>query len=288
MKEFVTSTALPVSNRPSSSPEYNFSRLERWFKKFDSALVAFSSGVDSSVLAHAARQAISERAIAVTSISPSFARSEIDSAKQIAKEIGIELIIVRQDDLKDENYVANQITRCYFCRSNLVQAISPIVRERNIAVCVDGTHKDDMGAPRPGVKALREAGFRAPYLELRMGKEDIRAIARMARLSNAEKPPEACLSSRVAYGQKIDEITLRRIEKSEEYIRNLIQPGIVRVRTIGNRAIIELDLESIPKAKKFYVLIQETLGSLGYDSVEINPRGYSSGRMFELFLTDTL
>jgi pyridinium-3,5-biscarboxylic acid mononucleotide sulfurtransferase len=279
----------PTVEDPScSSPKENLVKLKSWFQQFDSALVAFSSGVDSSVLAYCAQQALSARAIAVTSISPSLAQSEIYSATQVAKEIGIELIVVTQDDLGSEYYVANQVDRCYFCRSNLVQAIRPIVEERKIAVCVDGTHADDMKSPRPGVKALREAGFRAPFLELKLAKEDIRSIARMVKLSNSDKPPEACLSSRIAYGQRINQQTLHRIEQSEKYIRRLIDPKIVRVRTIGTQAIVELDLESIPKAQKLLSKIQETLMSLGYLSVQIDPNGYSSGRMLDLFVKDNV
>lgn len=275
-----------VPRGPSFSPEMNFFSLRNWFLQYDSGLVAFSAGVDSSVLAAAAHNALGGRAVAVTSTSPSFARSELDSAIKVAKEIGIELIVVTQDDLASKDYVANQVSRCYFCRSNLVQAIMPIVRQRRISICVDGTHAEDMKSPRPGVKAFREAGFRAPFVELGFTKEDIRAIARMLKLSNAEKPPEACLSSRIAYGQEIDENTLRQIEAAESFIRELVSARIIRVRTIGSRAIIELDPESIEKAKELSLGIERKLRSLGYMSVEIDPNGYSPGRMLELFVHD--
>jgi uncharacterized protein len=264
----------------------NFRKLKDWFLEFDSALVAFSAGVDSSVLAYAARQALSSKAIAVTSVSPSFSRSEIDSARQLANEIGIELIVVSQDDLATKDYVANQVNRCYFCRSNLVKALMPIVKERNISICVDGTHLDDLKSPRPGVKALREAGFKAPFVELGFSKEEVREIARILRLSNSEKASESCLSSRIAYGQKIDEDTLRQIEKSEIFIRELVHAKIVRVRTIGTRAIVELDPNSIERAQKSFSEIQRKLMSFGYTAIEIDPNGYSSGRMLDLFIRD--
>ena len=266
--------------------EENFRKLKDWFLKFDSALVAFSAGVDSSVLAHAARQALSSRAIAVTSVSPSFARSEIDSARQLANEIGIELIVVSQDDLASKDYAANQVNRCYFCRSNLVEALMPMVKERGISICVDGTHLDDLKSPRPGVKALREAGFKAPFVELGFCKEQVREIARILTLSNSEKPSESCLASRIAYRQKIDEHILRQIEKSEIFIRELVHAKIVRVRTIGTRAVVELDPQSIERAQKSFSEIQRTLISFGYTSIEIDPNGYSSGRMLDLFIRD--
>ncbi len=262
----------------------NLCKLISWFAGFNSALVALSGGVDSGVLAFAARSALNEKAFAVTSVSESFASSELIDAKQLAKEIGIDLSIVSQDDLQTESYTANGPNRCYFCRMNLVQAMRPILESRQPEVCVDGTHVDDMGTPRPGVKALREAGFRAPYVELGIGKEDIRIIARSLNLSSSEKPSEACLSSRIAYGQKIDANTLRRIEVSERMVRDITKARIVRVRTIGTRAVVEVDRESIPNAMKNIEVISSSLEDLGYSSVEINENGYLSGRMLSLFV----
>ncbi len=270
-----------------SHAKQNYEKLKDWFLQFDSALIAFSAGVDSSILALAASEALSENAIAVSSISSSFSKSEIEHSKRMAGEIGIELVTVLQDDLSNEGYVANQVNRCYFCRSNLASAIIPLVKDRGISVWVDGTHLDDMMSPRPGVKALREAGFRAPLAELGFRKEQIRDMARYKGLSNADRPSEACLSSRVAYGQKIDETTLRRIEEAESYVKSVIDVKVLRVRTIGERAILEMDYGSIQLAKEYIKQIEAKLKLLGYESVEIDPRGYRSGRMLDLFINDS-
>src|SRR5579863_5581399 len=280
---------LAISGQPEQEEEavrVKYHSLEEWFSRWDSALVAFSGGVDSSVLAYSARKVLKDRALAVTSLSQTFAASELHSARVISREIGIELVEVIQDDLASKDYVSNPVNRCYFCRSNLVQAIVPIVRERKISVCVDGTHVDDMSSPRPGVKALREAGFKAPFVELGFHKEDIRQIARFLSLSNAERPSEACLASRIAYGQRIDLETLRRIEQAESLVRDLLNAEIVRVRTIGKKAVIELDLASVPKAQRSFRELEVELTALGYASVEIDPNGYRSGRMLELFVRD--
>lgn len=277
----------PESQHLHRAAAQNLESLRQWFLQFNSALVAFSAGVDSSILALAARKALSERAVAVTSISRSFAQKEIELSERMATEIGIELIKVYQDDLSSKEYVANQVNRCYFCRSNLASVIMPIVNARGISVWVDGSHLDDMKSPRPGVKALRESGFRAPLVELGFHKEDIREMARYAGLSNAERPSEACLSSRIAYGQKIDEMTLRRIENAEEVVRRVTNARIVRVRTIGNRAIIEVDSDSIQNANDSFEEINSQLKFLGYEYVEIDPDGYRSGRMMDLFVNDT-
>jgi pyridinium-3,5-biscarboxylic acid mononucleotide sulfurtransferase len=248
--------------------------------------VAFSAGVDSTLLAFAARRALGSRAYAVTSLSPAFADSELVVARRIAREIEIELIEVVQNDLADPGYVKNEVSRCYFCRSNLSLAISPVMRRLSIEVCVDGTHMDDLKKPRPGVKALRENGFRAPFAELGFGKEDIRGLARAIGLSNWSRPSEACLSSRVAYGQPISLSTLSRIEKAEKIVKDLTGANIVRVRTIGNTAVVEVDEASLSSALQKKNAIEETLRLVGYETVRIDPAGYVSGRMLELFVSD--
>ncbi len=264
----------------------NLDSLVGWFRKYKSALVAFSSGVDSSVVAYAAFKALGSNAIAVTSTSQSLASEEIKEARLIAKEIGIELRLVDQDDLSDPNYVSNQVSRCYFCRSNLSSVLLPFVRKGRIEVWVDGTHVDDLKTPRPGIKALREAGFRSPLAELGFGKDEVRNMAKSAGLSNAQRPSESCLSSRIAYSQTIDDRTLRLIERSETLVRKLTRCKVVRVRTIGKKAIIEVDKESISRAKRHYREISLKLKSYGYESVEIDPEGYVSGKMLELFVRD--
>lgn len=259
----------------------------KWFSSFKSCLIAFSAGVDSSLLALSAVRAIRENAIAVTSVSPSFASEELIESKNMAREIGIELILVNQNDLEDENYVANNVSRCYFCRSNLAKALVPVVSERNIEICVDGTHLDDMLSPRPGVKALREAGFRAPFVELGFSKEDVRTVASYVGLSNAFRPSESCLSSRVAFGQMIDRNTLRIIEQAERFVREVTGAKIVRVRTIGSEAIVEVDQPSLKKATAKSKVISFGLEKLGYSRVGIDPLGYRSGRMLSLFVGES-
>jgi len=265
----------------------NLDRLVGWFSCFRSCIVAFSAGVDSSVLSLAAKKALGKRAYAVTSISPAFALSEREEAKKIACEIGIELLEVSQDDLNDQGYVENGVTRCYFCRSNLALAINPVRKRLAVDVCVDGTHVDDLQKPRPGVKALRENGFRAPFVELDFTKGNIRQLALYSGLSNWNRPSEACLSSRIAYGQRISFEALNMIERAENIVKEIIDAEIVRVRTIGRNAVIEVDKESIHQAVAKRSVISENLRQIGYDKIEIDPQGYTSGKMLELFVNST-
>jgi pyridinium-3,5-biscarboxylic acid mononucleotide sulfurtransferase len=261
-------------------------RLISWFGGFRSCIIAYSSGVDSSLLAYCAKKAIGENAHAVTSLSTSFSEAEEQAAIEIAREIGIDLIVVEQDDLDTVDYVKNGVTRCYFCRQNLAQAIAPIRQKLSAEVCVDGTHVDDMKTPRPGIKALREAGYRAPYVELGLGKDAIRSASRYAGLSNWNRPSEACLSSRIAFGQRIDLATLRRIELAENAVRRIVSANIVRVRTIGMNASVEVDKSSVAEAIERGAEISQVLQKLGYDVVEVDPEGYKSGKMLDLFVKE--
>ncbi|MDG7001231.1 MAG: ATP-dependent sacrificial sulfur transferase LarE [Nitrososphaerota archaeon] len=274
-----------MQNSLSGSRE-GFKRVVEWFKEFDSCIVAFSAGVDSSLLAHAARKALGDRAYAVTSRSASFSLVERQTTDLMAREIGIELIVVEQDDLASENYARNNVDRCYFCRNNLANAIAPVARKLGVKVCVDGTHVDDLKSPRPGIKALREASFRAPLVELGFGKESVRSIARDVGLSNWDRPSEACLSSRIAFGQRIDSVTLSRIEEAEFITKRITGARIVRVRTIGTNAVVELDTEHVQVGVSKVGEIDKALKALGYDKVEIDKEGYVSGKMLSLFIQD--
>ncbi|MDG6906341.1 MAG: ATP-dependent sacrificial sulfur transferase LarE [Nitrososphaerota archaeon] len=277
-----------VERNSGRTPPELLSDLINWFKPFTSCIVAFSAGVDSSLLAYCARKALSNSAYAVTSLSPSFSEVEKRATREVAAELGIQLIEVQQHDLGTPEYVSNGVTRCYFCRRNLADAIQPVRERLAIKVCIDGTHKDDMGSPRPGIKALREAGFRAPYVELDIGKEQIRSVARLLKLSNSERPSEACLSSRVAFGQKIDLETLRKIETAENAVRFITNANVVRVRTIGERASVEVNKPAVPTAIQRSSEIERVLKKLGYLSVVIDPDGYRSGKMLELFVRNGL
>lgn len=267
-----------------SNPADGLRCLEDWFSKYSSCIIAFSAGVDSSLLSLVARRVLGEKAHALTSLSPAFAESERRETRKIAGEIGIDLIEVSQDDLGTPGYTKNEVTRCYFCRSNLAFAIKPIAEKLRVDVCVDGTHADDLKSPRPGVKALRENGFRAPLAELGFEKAQIRTLAKLLGLSNWNRPSEACLSSRVAYGQSISAEILNRIEKAEDAVRSITSAEIVRVRTIGATAVVEVERRKVSEALRNLKPISQVLKNLGYENVKIDPEGYVSGKMLELFV----
>lgn len=255
-------------------------RLVAALRAKGSVVVGFSGGVDSAVLAKLAADTLGERALAVIVDSESYAREEKDAALAFARELGIAHELVWHSELADPSYVANPTDRCYFCRQGLSDVLFRIAEARGASVAV-GTNADDARDPfRPGDKALRERGAWQPFVELGMTKADVRALAREMGLPVADKPSMACLSSRIPYGEPIDITKLTRIGRAEAAVRALgfVQ---VRVRTFeGRRARVET--EDPARALGIGSSIERALRALGYESVEIDPRGYRTGAMNEV------
>jgi len=245
------------------------------FRKKEGILVAFSGGVDSSVVAYLAFKALGDRSLAVTIDSEVMPASELHDAFTVASHIGIRHIIVREDMLSNEDFVKNPEERCYVCKKNTSLLLKSEAQKYGLPVIADGTNADDMNDFRPGMKAWHEEGFWSPLLELELGKEDTREIAREAGLSIWNKPSAACLASRIPYGTRITAAVLERIEVSEAYLHHL---GFrqVRVRDYGNLARIEID-----DAAKAVDLRKEILGELKkhYKFVTIDLEGYRTGSM---------
>jgi len=256
-------------------------KLIAWFRQFKSALVAFSGGVDSSVLARAAFEALGDGALAITARSSTMPDRELREAIRIAREIGIAHEIIEEDELEDENFVKNPKDRCYFCRKKLGEALLGIAGKKGFDVVVDGANLSDTQEHRPGLKALKELGIRSPLIELGYTKEDVRAIAREFNLSVHKKPPQACLASRIPYGDFITRDKLSQIERAEDYLLSL---GLsqVRVRHHGSVARIEVFAEEIPKVIEHREKIYSELKKLGFNYVALDLKGYRSGSMDEV------
>jgi pyridinium-3,5-biscarboxylic acid mononucleotide sulfurtransferase len=244
------------------------------------ALIAMSGGVDSSLVAALAKEALGARAVAVTLEGPAVARAEVDRARRVARAIGIEHVVLPVDPLEREEYRANPTNRCYFCRAVETSRLRAFGATRGLVQYLDGVHSDDLSDDRPGLRAMNEAGFEHPLVWGGWSKADVRGAARQRGLPNWDQPSDACLSSRVAHGEPITAELLRRIEAAEEV---LIDRGFrrVRVRAAHGGARIEVGGDEVgramspPLAEEIIAAVQR----LGFDPVAIDPRGYRGGSL---------
>ena len=256
--------------------------LTGYFRSIKGAVVAFSGGVDSSVVAAAAFIALGERSVAVTVASEFLPDSEIRQAASVAGVIGIRHEVLRLSVLGDEKISSNPPDRCYHCKKGDFGAILEIAKKRGFDV-FDGTNADDARTRRPGLKALSEMGIKSPLRELGIGKEEVREIARGMKLPNSERPSSPCLASRFPYGMTITESDLERVGQAEEFLRSLGYTEL-RVRHHGNLARIELPAGEMPLilASGHREKIVAKLLSLGYNYVALDLKGFRSGSMDEV------
>lgn len=250
-------------------------------KKKGSALIAFSGGVDSSVLAALAYRALGERALAVTADAPTLAPGELDGAKRVAKEIGIKHIVIFYDELQEPEFAKNLVDRCYYCKKGLIRELKKIAQQHGINTIIEGTNYSDLKAHRPGHRAVTEEGIYNPYIEFGVTKEEIRKTARELNLSVSEKPSMACLSSRFPYGQMITHEALKRVGEAEVHLRKM-GFEVVRVRDHGGIARIEILPDEMPRFLEMRGAVAAKFKKLGFSYVTLDIMGFRSGSMDEL------
>jgi len=255
--------------------------LTSWFKQFKSVIVAFSGGVDSSLLALAAKKSLNDNAIAVTAKSPTFPLRELDEATKIASLINIKHVIIETDEFKNPEFTRNPPNRCYYCKKNLFSKLKDLSSKLNVEAIVTGTNADELREYRPGHIAEIEEGVRTPYVELGFTKKDIREIAKHVGLPNWDKPSMACLASRIPYGLEITEDRLRRIDEAERIVKDTVNVRQVRVRDHNGIARIEVYPEERPKFFNTDLMdkIAESLKSIGFTYVTLDLAGYIPGSM---------
>jgi uncharacterized protein len=241
-----------------------------------SALVAFSGGVDSAVVAALAFKALGERAVAVTAAAETLAGVELDQARRAAAEIGIRHEVTTYSELSDPEFVANPGYRCYVCQGMRMGTMQRLAGEWGYAVVCDGTNASDPGPDRPGLRAVRENGVYSPLLAHGVEKLAVRAIARRLGLSVWDRPANACLSSRIPHGQLVTLGKLRRIEAAEEI---LIRHGfrVIRVRHDGGLARVEVDPAEVARLASLWGEVEPALRALGFERAAFDPRGYRRG-----------
>jgi uncharacterized protein len=259
--------------------EEKYEALVRLIADQGSAAVAFSGGVDSSFLCHAAAEALGDRAAAITVVSPMLPKSEINGAVAFAARVGIAHILIEESEI-DEEVAANPKERCYFCKKLEFGAILRAAKERGIRAVLDGSNMDDLGDYRPGLKALEELRILSPLREAGLTKGEIRELSRRFDLPTWDKPAFACLASRIPYGERIDREKLFRVEQAEEALRSL---GFrqFRVRSHDRIARIEVAPEERRRFFDETVLdsVSQTLKSYGFLYVAFELEGYAMGNM---------
>ena len=250
--------------------------LESIILECGSAVIAFSGGVDSSVVCAVAHEVLEDRAVAVTAVSQTYPPGEIEVAQAIAKQVGIKHLVITTDELQNPKFAANPSERCYYCKGELLRKLDGVRRKLGFRCILDGTNRDDYSDFRPGIRALEEFGARSPLAEAGLSKEEVRRLAAGYGLPNADKPANPCLASRIPFGQEITPEKLGRIARGEAFIRSL---GfyVVRVRDHRGLARVEVGKEELQRALGLSGDIGSALKEFGYTHVTVDPRGYRAG-----------
>ncbi len=259
-----------------SNLQMKIEEVVRIISQFNGAIIALSAGVDSSLVAALARQALGNRVVAVTAVSESLAPGEMEIAKKTATHIGIEHIVVTTDEVHDASYKANPSNRCYYCKDTLYRELRREADKAGFEAILDGTQIDDFGEVRPGLLAAREAGVRSPLAEAGFSKKDVRETARLFGLAVWDKPAMPCLSSRISHGEEITVHKLSQVGEAESVVKRLSGARDIRVRHHGAVAAIEVSQKELALFRQDGLLnrVEEELKLIGFTRVTLGPRKY--------------
>jgi uncharacterized protein len=264
------------SDQPELEKKYH--DLVDVLKELQPVSIAFSGGVDSSLLVKVAYENLQDKCLALIGNSPSFPPQELEEAKQLAQQIGVTYEIVETSEMQDARYLENPPDRCFHCRIHSMEDLLRRSKELGFKNLVDGANVDDASDYRPGRKAAKQMGLRSPLLEASIHKQEVRALARAMQLPVWDKPAAACLSSRIPYGTTITIEALKKINQAELALKKFGFNN-VRVRHYDELARIEIDPEAFDRVIKNRVEIAQALKDLGYTYITLDLDGFRSGSM---------
>lgn len=260
--------------------QHKLLELQQLFQDMDRAVIAYSGGIDSTLVAKVAYDVLGDRALAITAVSPSLLPEDLEDAKIQAATIGIAHEWVDTHEMDNPNYTQNPVNRCYFCKSELHDTLKPLALERGYPYVIDGVNADDLQDYRPGIQAAKERGARSPLAEVGISKLEVRELSKQLGLPWWNKPAQPCLSSRFPYGESITVEKLQRVGRAEQYLRALGWTE-VRVRSADDTARIEIPsdrLQDFVQTTDLPVLV-ETFQSYGFLFVTLDLEGFQSGKL---------
>ena len=269
---------MKLRSRNMSTPARH--RVESLIKGLDRVAVAYSGGIDSTLVLRLAHEQLGVDAMAVTAVSASLAQSDLKDAQEIAREIGVGHTLLESTETDDPRYLRNDPQRCYFCKTNVYETLISYAAREGYPWILDGTNADDVGDHRPGLRAAREHGVRSPLQEAGIGKEEIRVWARELGLSNWDRPANACLSSRIPYGSEVTPAKLAQVEAAEAALRAL---GFreFRVRHHDQVARIEVARDELQRAVAESGALTAAMKEAGFLYATLDLTGFRSGSMNE-------
>ncbi len=251
--------------------------------QMESVIVAYSGGVDSAFLAAIANEVLGDKAIAVTAVSPSLAPSELEEAKALASELGLNFMTLNTKEVEREDYQANNPDRCFFCKDELYSHLIRYAEEEGYKFVLNGTNKDDLGDYRPGIEAAKQYGVLSPMVDVNLTKDEIRLLSKDMDLHTWDKPAQACLSSRIPYGTTVTVEALTKIAKAEHFLRT---KGFKQLRVRHHDTIARIEMEPTDFqdliSEPLRTEITEAFKDFGYSYVTLDMDGFRSGSLNEI------